>query len=71
MTDEQSAFDIEGMIYEAAVAAAPEWRGVLPYQDPVGSRRPSRIFRADLRSQFLAERLGLLVKHEGDVTHRV
>lgn len=27
MTEEQLAFDIEGMIHEAAVAAAPAWRG--------------------------------------------
>lgn len=27
MTEEQLAFDIEGMIHEAAVAAAPKWTG--------------------------------------------
>ena len=27
MTEEQLAFDIEGMIHEAAVEAAPEWFG--------------------------------------------
>ena len=39
MTQEQFAFDIEGMIHEAAVEAAPEWTGAplhftTPYYSP-------------------------------------
>ena len=52
MTDEQLAFDIEGMLHEAAVYAAPEWRGA-PLHFTTAYYAPSDLDDAVAHWQFL------------------
>lgn len=52
MTDEQLAFDIEGMLDEAAVDAAPEWRGA-PLHFTTAYYSPSDLDDAVAHWQFL------------------
>lgn len=52
MTDEQLAFDIEGMLHEAAVEDAPEWRGA-PLHFTTAYYSPSDLDAAIAHWQFL------------------
>ena len=52
MTDEQLAFDIEGMIHEAAVAAAPQWTGA-PLRFTTAYHPPAALDAAMEHWQFL------------------
>lgn len=52
MTHEQLAFDLEGMLHEAAVEAAPEWRGA-PLQFTTAYYSPSDLDAAAAHWQFL------------------
>ena len=52
MTEEQLAFDIEGMIHEAAVEAAPDWSGA-PLHFTTAYFSPGDLDVAFERWQFL------------------
>ena len=52
MTEEQLAFDIEGMIHEAAVEAAPEWNGA-PLHFTTAYYSPAELDAAFEHWQFL------------------
>lgn len=59
MTEEQLAFDIEGMIHEAAVAAAPKWTGA-PLHSTTKYHSPAELDAAFEHWHFL---------HAHDKTH--
>lgn len=67
MTDEQLAFDIEGMLHEAAVEASPEWRGA-PLHFTTAFYSPSDLEDAVAHWQFLHRLDGS--RHDSRMWHR-
>ncbi len=55
MSEEQLAFDIEGLIHQAAIEAAPEWRGA-PLHFTTAYHSPSDLDAAYEHWQFLHKR---------------